>query len=118
MSMPAKTSRDLVSARSTHTWSSPPPWFTVVLWFARNPTQLPPRLLPPARGSRSCPVPLSAERGVTAHIPRRSPTDCGAIPPAFAPPPPLRVSWHFSRLARSVVACSALNLYPVQTDPR
>src|SRR5207247_6823173 len=83
-----------------------------------RPTQLPPLSLPPEHGARPPPLLLSAEHGVTAHIPRRSPTDCEAIPPAFEPPPPPLAFWRSSRLARSAVSRSAVNLYPVRTDPR
>src|SRR6266481_5841410 len=65
----------------------------------------------PAPGS------LSAEPGVTAHIPRRSPTDGAVIPPAFAPLPPRLASWHSSRLARTAVVRSGVSLCPARMDP-
>src|SRR5258706_16092522 len=80
-------------------------------------TRLPLRLPPPAPGVRPPPVSLSAEPGVTAHIPRHSPTDGAVIPPAFAPPPPRLASWHSSRLARTAVARSGVSLCPARMDP-
>src|SRR5258708_8892187 len=68
-------------------------------------------------GAQLSSVLLLAKRGVTVHIPRRSPKDSAVIPPAFAPPPPRPASRHSSRLARSAVLRSVSNLCPVRTAP-
>src|SRR5258706_15942122 len=118
MSRPAETFKIyLASTRSTHVYFASP--CCLVCLFCPHPsTPLPPRLLLPARGARHPPVSLSAERGVTARIPRRSPKDGVARQTTFPPPPPPLASSHSSRLARSVADRNALNLDPVPNQPR
>src|SRR6266481_796562 len=97
--------------------SSPVVHGCTVLVCLHPSTRLPLRLPPPAPGVPPAPGSLSAEPGVTAHIPRRSPTDGAVIPPAFAPLPPRLASWHSSRLARTAVVRSGVSLCPARMDP-